>query len=59
MEDLKIVIRVNLGRNKYEYYEGYITKMHPNIFMVSTDKGIKSFSYSDVLTKAVSLKKYK
>ena len=57
-KDDRIVVKVYLGRNKYEYYEGRISKIYPNIFVVETDKGIKSFTYSDVLTKTVSLKKY-
>lgn len=53
----KLRIKVSLGRNKYEYYEGYIDKMHPNVFIVKTDKGVKSFSYSDIVVKSVILTK--
>ena len=33
-------------------------KMHPNIFTIMTNKGIKSFSYSDVATKAIIIGKF-
>lgn len=55
MQDKKIKIKVNIGRNKHEYYEGIINKMHPNIFTIETNQGTKSFTYSDVLTKNVIL----
>ena len=54
----KIKIKVNMGRNKYEYYEGKIDKIHPNLFTVKTDNGIKSFTFTDVLTKAVIITKF-
>ena len=54
----KIKIKVNLGRNKYEYYEGVINKIHPNVFVVETNKGIKAFSYSDIVIKNVILTKF-
>ena len=54
----KLKIKVNIGRNKYEYYEGIIDKMYQNIFTVITNKVIKSFSYSDIATKAVILSKF-
>lgn len=54
----KLKIKVYLGRNKYEYYEGYIEKMYPNIVSLKTNKGIKTFSYSDIATKAVILTKF-
>ena len=53
----KIKIKVNIGRNKHEYYEGYIEKLHPNIFTIKTNQGVKSFTYTDVLTKNVILTK--
>ena len=55
----KLKIKVNLGRNKYEYFEGYIEKIHPNIFTVHTNSGIKSFSYSDIIVRNVVITKFK
>lgn len=53
----KLNIKVYIGRNKYEYYEGTIDKVYNNIFTIKTNKGIKSFSYADVATKIVVLSK--
>ncbi len=57
MQNFNLKIKVNLGRNKYEYYEGKIEKIHQNLFTVNTNKGIKSFTYADVITKMVILNK--
>lgn len=54
----KLNIKINVGRNKYEYYEGYIKEIHPNIFTVDTNKGLKSYSYSDYATKIVDISKF-
>lgn len=54
----KLKIKVNIGRNKYEYYEGTIKDIYPNLFTILTDKGIKSWTYSDVATKTVILSKF-
>ena len=56
--NLKLKIKLYLGRNKYEYYEGYIKKMYPNIFVVNTNKGEKTFSYSDIASKQVMISKF-
>ncbi len=58
LKDYKLKIKINLGRNKYEYLEGKIMKIHPNIFTIMTNKGIRSFSYSDIATKAVVIGKF-
>ena len=58
MKDSKIKIKVNMGRNKHEYYEGKINNIHPNLFTVITNCGIKSFTYTDVLTKSVTITKF-
>ena len=52
----KVLIKVNVGRNKYEHYEGIISNVYPYLFTVETTNLVKSFSYSDVLTKDVQLK---
>lgn len=51
-------IRCNLGRNKIEEYDVTIKKVYNHIFLVEINginKIIKSFSYSDVITKIVSI----
>ena len=58
LKDEKLKIKINLGRNKYEYLEGKIEKIYNNIFTVMTNKGIRSFSYSDIVTKAVIIGKF-
>ena len=58
LKNNKIKLKVSLGRNKYEYYEGYIDKLHPNLFTIVTKNTIKSFSYSDVLIKNVIISKF-
>lgn len=58
LKNNKLKIKVNLGRNKYEYLEGKIDRIHPNIFTIKTNKGIRSYSYSDVATKVVNISKF-
>lgn len=52
----RVKIKVNAGRNKYEYYEGEVLVTYPYLFTVMVDTQIKSFSYVDLLTKDVQLK---
>lgn len=52
----KVLIKANIGRNKYEYIEGVILDVYPYLFTIKTDNEIKSFSYSDVLTKNIIFK---
>ena len=52
-----VIIKVNIGRNKEEIFEGKIINMYPSVFTVETAKYNKSYSYSDVLTKDVVIKK--
>jgi uncharacterized protein Veg len=54
----KLKIKVYKGRNKYEYFDGFIDKIYDNIFTIKTLNGIKSFSYSDVVTKVVVITKF-
>ena len=52
-----VVIKYNLGRNKYEKYSATIKELYSNVFVVEIEKYhiIKSFSYSDVLTKMIKI----
>ena len=54
----KVTIRYNLGRNKYEQYKVKIKELYNNIFLVQTevDNQIKSFSYTDIITKTIRIK---
>jgi uncharacterized protein Veg len=46
-------IRYNLGRNKYEKYDVVIKELYSYVFLVETNNTIKSFSYSDVISKII------
>lgn len=58
LKNSKLKIKVNIGRNKHEYYEGIIEKLYNNLFTVNTNKGLKSFTYTDVAIKQVVLSKF-
>ena len=55
----KATIKYNLGRNKYEKYHVTIKELYNYIFLVELDnsenKEVKSFSYSDVITKTIKI----
>lgn len=55
----KVTIKYNLGRNKYEKYDVLIKELYNHIFLVELtteqNKTIKSFSYSDVITKIIKI----
>ena len=55
-----VVIKYSLGRNKYEKYNAKIKKLYKNVFLVEIKESkikneIKSFSYSDVITKTIKI----
>ena len=50
-----VYIRYNLGRNKYEDYKATIKELYDNIFIVDSEFGLKSFSYSDIMTKTIHI----
>jgi len=52
----EVVIKYNLGRNKYEKYSVVIKELYDNVFLVELDSNLKkSFSYSDVLTNTIKI----
>lgn len=54
----KVIIKCNLGRNKYETYEATIKKIYNCIFLVEVNNEnhtIKSFSYADIITKTIKI----
>ena len=53
----QVRLKVNIGRNKFEYYNGVIVNMYDSLFIVDVSGIIKSFSYADLLTKNVLIKK--
>lgn len=51
-----IKIKYNLGRNKYESYDVKLKELYNKIFIVEGEnKEIKSFTYSDVITKIIKI----
>ena len=54
-----VLIKYNLGRNKYEEYEAKIKELYNNVFLVELEnninKEIKSFLYNDVITKTIKI----
>ena len=56
MAGKKVLAKIDIGRNKYEYIEGFILGIYPFLFTIKTNNEIKSYSYSDVLTKNIILK---
>ena len=54
-----VTIKYNLGRNKVEKYNVKIKKLYDHVFTVELNrlktKEIKSFSYSDVITKTIKI----
>ena len=50
-----VYIKYNLGRNKYEDYKVKIKELYDNIFIVESNLGIKSFSYSDIMTNTIHI----
>lgn len=52
-----ISIKYNLGRNKYELFEARIEQIFNHVFLVKLKdrEEIKSFSYTDVLTKTIKI----
>ena len=54
-----VLIKYNLGRNKYEEYEAKIKELYNNVFLVELEnninKEIKSISDNDVITKTIKI----
>ena len=51
----KVSINYNLGRNKFENYHATIKELYDNVFVVESEHGIKSFTYSDVVIKTIKI----
>lgn len=52
----EVVIKYNLGRNKYEKYSVIIKELYDNVFLVELNTNEKkSFSYSDVITNTIKI----
>ncbi|MEG2322285.1 MAG: Veg family protein [Bacilli bacterium] len=52
----EVIIKYNLGRNKFEKYNVIIKELYENVFLVELDTTEKkSFSYSDVITNTIKI----
>ena len=58
LEGCKLKIKVNIGRGKYEYLEGKIKEIYDHLFLIETNRGIKTFTYSDIVTKQLVISKF-
>lgn len=52
----RAIIKVLVIRNKTEIFEGIISECYPNVFILSTKMGKKSFTYTDVLVGNIKVK---
>ena len=54
-----VTIKYNMGRNKIEKYNVKIKETYKNVFIVEIEnknkKEIKSFSYTDIITKTIKI----
>lgn len=51
----EIIIKNNLGRNKYEIFKGVIVNVYNSVFIISVEDSLKSFSFADVVTKIIKI----
>jgi len=49
----EIILKINIGRNRYESVIGVVQGIYPYVFTVQSGKELKTFSYVDLLTKNV------
>lgn len=52
----EIKLLINRGRNKFQEFDGVIENLYPNVFTVKAEEAdtpVMTFTYSDVMTKAV------
>lgn len=51
----EVMIHYNMGRNKFENYHVVIKELYNNTFTVEDKIRIKSFSYTDIITKTIKI----
>lgn len=52
----RVSVKVDIGRNKHEVFEGFIYAVYPAIFTIKVDDTIRSFTYNDIIDKEVIIK---
>lgn len=50
-----VTINYDLGRNKSESYDVKIKDLYQHVFTVELKDMVKSFSYSDIITKTIKI----
>ena len=51
--EVKVVSKEN--RNKKDVFYGYVSEIYSHVFLVSNGNSIKSYSYSDILSKDIQV----
>ncbi len=52
----EVVIKYNLGRNKFEKFNVIIKEIYDSVFLVELEsKTMRSFSYSDIITNTIKI----
>ena len=51
----EVIIKYNLGRNKYEVYRARIIKLYNHVFTVNDGILTRCFSYSDIIMKNIKI----
>ncbi len=55
LKGIKVRFKINKGRNKFVFLDGTIEDVFPAVFTVRAENEIKTFPYSDLLTKNVRI----
>lgn len=51
----ELIIKYNLGRNKFEIYRVFLKKLYDHVFIVEENNLIRCFSYSDIIMKNIKV----
>lgn len=51
----ELIIKYNLGRNKFEIYRVVLKKLYDHVFIVEENNLIRCFSYSDIIMKNIKV----
>ncbi len=51
----EIVIKYNLGRNKFETYRVVLKRLYNHVFIVDDHSLTRCFSYSDIIMKNIKI----
>ena len=55
LKGIQVRFKINKGRNKFVFLDGAIEDVFPAVFTVRAGEDIKTFPYSDLLTKNVRI----